>query len=112
MDDSFLDINTDHNHDSSITSFGIHIEGQFNIDKLNTWLNKLLMEKGQDIYRSKGILSILGSDDKYVYQSVHMIMKINSSRNLGMNHAPWKTDEKRGKTSKTDEKKRIPRFSA
>ncbi len=95
MDDSFLDINTDHNHDSSITSFGIHIEGQFNIDKLNTWLNKLLMEKGQDIYRSKGILSILGSDDKYVYQSVHMIMKINSSRNLGMNHAPWKTDEKR-----------------
>ena len=79
MDDSFLDTDTHHHHDNSITSFGIHIEGQFKIDKLNDWLNKLLMEKGQDIYRSKGILSIVGSNERYVYQSVHMIMKLNSS---------------------------------
>lgn len=95
MDDSFLNTDTHHNHDNSITSFGIHIEGQFKIDKLNNWLNKLLMEKGQDIYRSKGILSIVGSNEKYVYQSVHMIMKLNSSKNLGMNLIPWQAGEKR-----------------
>jgi G3E family GTPase len=28
---------------------------------------------GADIYRSKGVLSIYGSDDKYVFQAVHML---------------------------------------
>jgi len=32
--------------------------------RLNEWLSTLLQEKGADIYRSKGILNIAGSDDK------------------------------------------------
>ncbi len=32
--------------------------------KLNEWLSALLQDKGADIYRSKGILHIAGSDDK------------------------------------------------
>ena len=95
MDDGFLDIDAEHQHDSSISSFGIHIEGSFNIDKLNKWLGKLMMEKGQDLYRSKGILAIIGSDDKYVFQAVHMMMNLDSSSNLGMDHKPWKEDEKK-----------------
>lgn len=95
MDDGFLDIDAEHQHDSSITSFGIHIEGQFKIDELNNWISQLMIEKGADLYRAKGILSILGSDEKYVFQSVHMIMNIESSSQLGMNHQPWKQNEKR-----------------
>ena len=95
MDDGFLDIDAEHQHDNSITSFGIHIEGQFQRDKLNDWLKKLMMEKGQDLYRSKGILAILGSEDKYVFQAVHMMMNLDSSSNLGMSHKPWKEDEKK-----------------
>lgn len=32
--------------------------------KLNTWLSKLLADRGPDLFRSKGILNIAGVDDK------------------------------------------------
>ena len=95
MDDGFLDVDAEHQHDSSISSFGIHIEGEFKIDELNEWLSNLMSEKGQDLYRSKGILAILGTDEKYVFQAVHMIMNIGSSSEFGMNHKPWEEGEKR-----------------
>ena len=95
MDDGFLNVDAHHHHDNSISSFGIHIEGQFKINELQQWLGKLMMEKGQDLYRSKGILSILGTDDKIVFQAVHMMMNLDSSSNLGMNHQPWQDGEKR-----------------
>ena len=95
MDDGFLDTDAEHHHDSSISSFGIHVEGEFDVDKLNQWLGKLMMERGADLYRSKGILSVRGSDEKYVFQAVHMIMNLESSSNLGMKHKPWQEEEKR-----------------
>ena len=95
MDDGFLDTESEHMHDSSISSFGIHIEGEFMIDELNDWLGNLMMEKGQDLYRSKGILSIQGTDDKYVFQAVHMMMNLDTSSNLGMQHKPWQEGMKR-----------------
>ena len=95
MDDGFLDIESEHQHDSSISSFGIHIEGEFRMNKLNNWLGNLMMEKGADLYRSKGILAILGSQEKYVFQAVHMIMNLGSSSELGMKHQPWQKDEKK-----------------
>jgi len=95
MDEGFLDIESEHQHDSSIKSFGIHIEGEFMIDKLNAWLSKLMKEKGSDLYRSKGILAIKESDDKFVFQAVHMIMNLASSSELGMEHQPWGEHEKR-----------------
>ena len=55
MDDGFLDVDAEHQHDSSITSFGIHIEGVFKIKELNSWLGKLMVEKGADLYRSKKV---------------------------------------------------------
>lgn len=38
--------------------------GALDMQRLNEWLSTLLQEKGADIYRSKGILNIAGSDDK------------------------------------------------
>jgi G3E family GTPase len=32
--------------------------------KLNGWLSQLLQERGPDLFRSKGILSVAGTDDK------------------------------------------------
>jgi G3E family GTPase len=32
--------------------------------RLNEWLSNLLQEKGADIYRSKGILNVAGTDEK------------------------------------------------
>merc|ERR1711934_646024 len=95
MDEGFLDTDAEHQHDSSISSFGIHIEGEFKPDDLNAWLGKLMRDKGADLYRSKGILAVVGSDEKYVFQAVHMIMNMGSSSELGMSHAPWGEGEKR-----------------
>jgi hypothetical protein len=33
--------------------------------KLNAWLSTLLRERGTDLYRSKGILSVHGSDERW-----------------------------------------------
>lgn len=46
---------------------------------LQQWLGTLLQEKGQDIYRSKGILAVEGTDDKFVFHGVHMMLQFGSS---------------------------------
>lgn len=64
------DAGDDHEHDSTVTSVGIEAEGALDGAKLNEWLSTLLMEKGNDLFRSKGILSIAGSDDKCVWDAL------------------------------------------
>lgn len=54
----------DHKHDTSVTSVGIVADGSVDMRKLNQWLSTLLQERGTDLFRSKGILAIHGSDDK------------------------------------------------
>jgi G3E family GTPase len=59
MESTFLD-DSEHLHDESVTSVGIEMPGTVNVDKINDWLGWLLGEKGTDIFRMKGILSIEG----------------------------------------------------
>lgn len=56
----------DHKHDDRVTSCGYEIEGEFDMELLNVWLRDLLQTRGPDLYRSKGILAISGSEDKWV----------------------------------------------
>jgi len=69
------------------------VEGDLDMMKLNNWLSTLLQEKGPDLYRSKGILSVQGSDDKHVFQGVHMMVNFGSSKDGTIR--PWRPDEKR-----------------
>ncbi|MEM7322483.1 MAG: GTP-binding protein [Actinomycetota bacterium] len=73
-DPEFLDPDAEHEHDQSVTSVGFETEGDLDIDRLNEWLSELLMTKGTDIFRSKGILSIAGWEERYVFQGVHMLL--------------------------------------
>ena len=73
-DPEFLDPEAEHQHDLSVTSVGFEIEGDLDLERLNEWLSNLLMTKGTDIFRSKGILSVAGMDERYVFQGVHMLM--------------------------------------
>ncbi|MYB80674.1 MAG: GTP-binding protein [Acidimicrobiales bacterium] len=73
-DPEFLDPDAEHQHDLSVTSVGIEADGDLDIDRLNEWLGDLLRTKGTDIFRSKGILSIAGWDERYVFQGVHMLL--------------------------------------
>jgi len=86
-DPAFLD-QADHQHDLTVTSVGLHIDGDVDVDKLNSWLGELLSTKGVDIFRSKGILALADSRRQYVFQGVHMLFDGNEGR-------PWGGDEPR-----------------
>jgi G3E family GTPase len=67
------DYKPDHEHDEEISSVGIDIEGQLDGERLNKWLGNILQTKGTDIFRMKGVLSIKDSDERFVFQGVHML---------------------------------------
>ena len=86
-DPAFLE-QSDHQHDSTVTSVGIHADGDVDVEKLNAWLGDLLSTKGVDIFRSKGILAIAGQQRQYVFQGVHMLFDGTEGRS-------WESDESR-----------------
>lgn len=92
-EEDFLDTEAEHEHDTSVSSVGIEFKGKLDLHKLNTWLTVLLRDHGVDIFRSKGILNIDGSDARFVFQGVHMLMSISSSDD-GVGR-PWKEGEVR-----------------
>ena len=59
-----LQEDSEHEHDSSISSVGITREGLCDMASLQKWLQGLLRDKGADLFRSKGVLAVEGSDDK------------------------------------------------
>jgi G3E family GTPase len=84
----FLDPDGEHLHDQSVTSVGIEIDGSVDVPRLNTWLGALLSTRGPDLFRSKGVLNLAGSDLRYVFQGVHML----HDGDLG---AAWRPGESR-----------------
>ncbi|MFF2145085.1 CobW family GTP-binding protein [Kitasatospora sp. NPDC058190] len=86
-DPTFL-TETEHQHDTTVTSVGIDLEGELDEDRLNAWLGQLLRTQGADIFRSKGILAIAGGERQYVFQGVHMLLE-------GDNGREWREGETR-----------------
>jgi len=74
-----------HVHDHTIRSVGICEPGDLDVDRLNEWLGGFLSERGEDIFRMKGILSIAGTDRRFIFQGVHMLFESMASE-------PWGTD--------------------
>lgn len=62
-----------HEHDDEVGSIAIECDGDVDIQKMNTWLSKLLAERGVDIFRMKGFISIASDTRRYVFQGVHML---------------------------------------
>jgi hypothetical protein len=82
-------------HDKTVSSVGFVIEGSFDVEKFNKWLQNFLKTKAVDVYRSKGIFSIMGSDERHVFQAVHMLMSFGTSGDVGTKLPPWGPDEPR-----------------
>ncbi|GAB2273345.1 hypothetical protein Dimus_008143 [Dionaea muscipula] len=78
----------DHVHDSAVSSVSIVSEGTLDLDEVDDWLERLIEEKGDDLYRFKGILSVSGSEERYVLQGVHSTLD-------GCPGKTWGPDEKR-----------------
>ena len=91
MDPEFLDTDSEHEHDDRVTSTSSKFEGSLNVNKLDQWIGDLLQNYGQDLFRYKGVLSVEGMDEKFVFQGVHMLFAGNFSTEV----APWKEGEAR-----------------
>ena len=64
----------DHEHDDTVSSVGIEAEGECDGAKLNEWVGALLREKGQDIFRMKGVFSVQNQPNRIIFQGVHMLL--------------------------------------
>ncbi|MEX0271725.1 GTP-binding protein [Leptolyngbyaceae cyanobacterium UHCC 1019] len=87
IDPDFLN-ETAHEHDETVGSVAIVESGEIDGIKLNEWLGNLLQTQGPDIFRMKGILTIAGEDQRFVFQGVHMLFDGKADR-------PWKAGETR-----------------
>lgn len=77
-----------HSHDDTVSSVGIDLVGSVDLKKFNQWISYLLQNQGTDIFRSKGIVSVAGHNERFVFQGVHMLFDAQADRN-------WYPDETR-----------------
>ena len=72
-----------HEHDDEVGSIAIEVDGDCDPNRLNAWLSKLLAERGVDIFRMKGFISLEGESRRFVFQGVHMIVDGQPDREWG-----------------------------
>ena len=85
-------------HDPNVTSVSLdqgasrHLRtvrmGELDLELLQEWINELIQEAGEDIFRMKGILAIKHAERRFVYHAVHMMFN-------GDFGEPWGDDEPR-----------------
>ncbi len=71
-----------HEHDDEVGSIAIERDGDVDSDRLHAWLGELLRERGVDIFRMKGFISLAGESRRFVFQGVHMLFD-------GQPDRPW-----------------------
>lgn len=74
-----------HETDEAISSVSLSFPGHVDPDRLNLWLQMLLLNEGMNVFRAKGILNIEGSTERYLFQSVYMMFE-------GRFDKPWGSD--------------------
>ena len=60
--------NHEHHHNDSITSVSIEVDGDVDLERINRMLTAILDFRGEDIFRMKGIVSIRGWKERFVFQ--------------------------------------------
>ena len=77
-----------HEHDDEVGSIAIETDGDADPERLNAWLGELLRERGVDIFRMKGFISLAGDSRRFVFQGVHMLFD-------GQPDRPWGDEPRR-----------------
>lgn len=89
IDPEFLDTEGEHQHDPTVSSMSTKFSGHLNINKLESWISEIIQTMGADLFRYKGVLSVAGMDQKFVFQGVGMLFS------GGFIDATWGADEER-----------------
>ncbi|KAI3733755.1 hypothetical protein L6452_13211 [Arctium lappa] len=76
-------------HDSGVRTLCVCYTEQVDLDKVRLWLEELLWDKkyDMDVYRCKGVLNVVNSDELHTVQAVREIYEIVPARK-------WKKGEK------------------
>lgn len=82
------DLDQEHEHDTSIVSVSMKLDGEVNQEMLMRWMQRLVMEDGANLYRYKGVIAVKGKTEKFVFQGVGMLLS-------GDFQGEWKSDEAR-----------------
>ena len=88
MDPEFLNTENEHEHDTTVSSVSVIEKRPLDLDAIQRWINYLLVNRGTDLYRMKGVLNVAKSDKRFMFQAVHMIFNGNFDE-------PWQADETR-----------------
>jgi G3E family GTPase len=92
VDPEFLETGHEHHHehDTEVGSVGITTPGDLDQEKFNAWMSELLMTRGPDVFRMKGVLSLKGFQERFVFQGVHMLFDGRPDR-------PWGSEPRTNK---------------
>ena len=80
MMDAALLVDEPHRHASSVRSVGLDLPGDLDPRKLERWMGSLLANRGEDIFRIKGVLSVKDDPNPLVLQGTHMVIDATSGR--------------------------------
>lgn len=75
-------------HDGAVGCVCLQLGRPLDRSRFMAWLQRLVVEQGQDLLRAKGIVDLAGSDRRLVFQGVHMMMDTELNR-------PWAPGEVR-----------------
>ena len=73
LDPEFLNTEGEHEHDPTVSSTSTKFEGFLNVKKLNNWISEIIQNMGATLFRYKGVLSVAGMKEKFVFQGVGML---------------------------------------
>jgi G3E family GTPase len=85
VDPAFLN-DHEHQHDPAIGSFVLEEPRPIDINRLMIWMSKMAENRGEDLYRTKGLFYAHGFPERLVFQSVRMLTTLRRDR-------PWDQDE-------------------
>jgi G3E family GTPase len=77
-----------HFHDEDMKSLSLSTDRALDPEKFFPWIQNLVAQEGQNILRSKGILSFKDDSRRFAFQGVHMMLDGDHQRD-------WRDDEKR-----------------
>ena len=70
----------EHEHDPAIGSFVLEEARPVDINRLMLWMNGMAQERGEELYRTKGIFYAHGFEERLVFQSVRMLTTLRRDR--------------------------------
>jgi G3E family GTPase len=88
VEPDFLDGDHAHEHDDEVTSLSLMSERPMDPTLFFPWIQDVTQRFGVDIMRMKGIIAFKNDADRFVVQSVHMLLE-------GDHQRPWKDGEPR-----------------